>query len=962
MPYRSKILSVACKAICIACFLLLACHSISLAQSSSLKNDLIKLQASADSSIKKSPAEKIYIQFDKPYYATGDTAWFKIYLFNAPSHLLSAKSGLLYVDMMDDSDRLIKQYLLPVKNGVSWGNITLDNKVFKTGSYTLRAYTNWMRNFTPDGFYYKQLYISGTDENSWLINSEIKTSRSINDKTPVNAQLQFTGLDKVPDTGKFMQLKVLSGTKTPYKQKVKTDQNGLLNLNFQLPEKSSKPAIIVESEQKDQKAVIPLNLNRAEKIDLQFLPEGGSLVADLPANVGFKAIGENGKGAHVSGFILDHNHQQVAVFQSTHNGMGKFNLMVRDGEVYTAQISLPGGEFENCPLPQVKSSGTTLQIKNVMASDSIEVSVAATDDIARSGNSYFLIGKSRGIICYAAILNFHEGNYIRRKIARSLFPSGIAHFILATPSGQPLNERPTFIDHQDNLRIQIISNQPEYALRDSISLQLKVMDETGNPVAGNFSMAVTDAAMVKTDTLNDENIITNLLLTSDLKGYVEEPGYYLQPNAIAWQALDNLLLTQGWVSYEPILPQLPFEAEKEFAVKGRVVNVFGKPVKGSKLLLFSKSPPLLMDTVANNEGKFVFNHFPVVDTPVFIIKAVNRRGKSFNVGINIDEIKPPPFGVSGFPKMMPWYVNSDTTFINYIKDNITINKQQEYMPDGKRKLKEVVILARKTIKDSQNLNGAGNADQVIDEKELEQAGKKTWLQLLNEKVKGFREGVLVLSGSARPGSRIEKDRRLYRFLTDGDSAEITQGWYYIKNQAIKFIIDGIPVYKIYTPTGLAFNDITNYLNSHSAEDIKGIEVINSTKYSGTYVPIEWAATVRPNDIAFVEITTRSGHGPAIDNTIGVYLYKPLAISRPTQFYKPRYAVKDTTHKTDLRSTIDWEPNINTNKDGIASVSFYAADNASAYNIMIEGTDMMGNIGYKLYKIVVNKHKDGIKSK
>lgn len=961
MPYQQKILSVAFKATCIACFLLLACHQTSIAQSNSLKADLLKLKASADSLTKRSPAEKIYVQFDKSYYAIGDTAWFKVYLFNAPTHLLSAKSGLLYIDITSDSGKLIKQYLFAVKNGIAWGDVGFNPKEFKTGGYMLRAYTNWMRNFSTDGFYYKHFDIYDSNENTWLIKSEINASKSSKDKTPVNVRLQFTGPDKIPDTGKLMQLKVLSGSKTLYKQKIKTDQHGLLNIDFQLPDITSSPIMVAESEQKDQKAVIPLNLNRADRIDLQFLAEGGNLVAGLQANVAFKAIGEDGKGVQVVGAIMDHNHQQVANFQSLHNGMGRFSLAVKEGEVYTAQLSLPGGTVKTYPLPMVKSSGITLQLKNEMASDSVEVAIAATHDLMQQGNSCFLIGKSRGIICYAAIVNFHEGNFIRKKVAKSLFPTGIAHFIVTASMGQPLNERLVFIDHRDDLRIRITSNQPEYVSRDSVSLRMKVTDEAGNPISGNFSMVVQDGNMIKTDTLNEENILTRLLLTSDLEGYVEGPGYYFQLNPVAWWALDNLLLTQGWVGYEPILPALPFDAEKEFTVKGKVINVFNKPVKGSKLILFSKSPSFLMDTITNNEGNFVFDRFPVVDTPIFVIKAVNRRGKSFNVGININETKPPPFTPSKLPAMQPWYVNSDAAFINCVNNNMAINRQSEYTPDGKRKLREVVIKAQKTVKDSQNLNGPGNADLVIDEKELEQAGKKTFLQLFEEKINGFRVGHFRTSHIEPP----ETFDKIYRFESEIRGAGESD-WYFIKDKPVILIIDGTDIEYVFQP--FVFLDFTAYLESHSAEDIKGIEVNFSSKYNGNYkrrgkfqnAPIELSRALR--DYAFVEITTRSGHGPVIDNTIGMYLYKPLAISRPKQFYKPRYAVQDTIRKPDLRSIIDWEPNINTDKDGMATISFFAADNAAVYNIMIEGTDMKGNIGYKRYKIAVNKRKESAKSK
>jgi len=105
----------------------------------------------------------------------------------------------------------------------------------------------------------------------------------------------------------------------------------------------------------------------------------------------------------------------------------------------------------------------------------------------------------------------------------------------------------------------------------------------------------------------------------------------------------------------------------------------------------------------------------------------------------------------------------------------------------------------------------------------------------------------------------------------------------------------------------------------------------------------------------VEITTRSGHGPIIDNTPGMYLYRPLAISWPKQFYKPKYLVTDTTkHLSDLRSTVNWEPNINTDEDGKATVWFYAADKPSTYTITVEGVDFNGNLGYKRQKVIISK--------
>src|ERR1019366_5331866 len=118
------------------------------------------------------------------------------------------------------------------------------------------------------------------------------------------------------------------------------------------------------------------------------------------------------------------------------------------------------------------------------------------------------------IVCYAAIFNFHEGGFIKKKIAKSLFPTGITHFTVMSTKYQPLNERLIFIDHQDNPNIQFKADKPVYGSRDAVALKIKVPDRNGKPLQGNFSLAVTDDAQVKTVTLNSENINTRMLLTA----------------------------------------------------------------------------------------------------------------------------------------------------------------------------------------------------------------------------------------------------------------------------------------------------------------------------------------------------------------------------------------------------------------------------------------------------------------
>src|SRR5690606_34675978 len=119
----------------------------------------------------------------------------------------------------------------------------------------------------------------------------------------------------------------------------------------------------------EHQVTVPVPVNRPENTDLQFMPEGGNLVAEIASRVGFKAVGEDGHGTDISGRIYNSRNEEVATFSSSHNGMGSFELNPRSGETYVAKIALPGEITKDYPLPEIKSTGTALKIINSKESD-----------------------------------------------------------------------------------------------------------------------------------------------------------------------------------------------------------------------------------------------------------------------------------------------------------------------------------------------------------------------------------------------------------------------------------------------------------------------------------------------------------------------------------------------------------------------------------------------------------------
>lgn len=894
------------------------------------------------------PGEKVFLQFDKPYYSTGDTIWFKGYLMS-PAITYSPLSSRLYIELLNDSSAVMKRFVFPVGFGLTWGAIPLDKSLVHDGTYTIRAYTNWMRNFGDDYFFKQSFYVNNQGENTWLVNVHPSIAMA-EGKDNVKLALKFTSLDAQSSGLRDMQLKVMNGKKVLLRNTAQTAADGTMNVDFTLPPQTALKNLNVIAQDKLDKtrmALIPVQVNRSQDVDVQFMPESGSMVANIPSHIGFKAVGEDGKGIAVQGTVYDNDHNEVANINTVHYGIGTFDMTPQPGKTYSAQITINGGATKTVPLPVPLKTGTSLKVRNGMDKDTMTVSIYNTTEQSETAK-YYLIGMSRGVVCYGASLTFRN-NYFSTRIAKSLFPTGVVHFVLLNSAEQPVNERVTFVNHNDNLNIELKTEANTFLPRDSIPVHITVKDQDGKPVVGSFSMAVTDDSQVKAENAMSNNIVSHLLLSGDLKGYVEDPAFYFQHDEQSWKALDALLLTQGWVGYDlkkinqPVKPA--YDPEVQFAVKGTVTNLFNRPVSNSNVMLLAKGKEsFFKDTITNKEGKFTFNGLPQITKSTFIISARNKNGKVINGGIAVDEKNLSPEKPTTNILLDPWNVNTDTTVLNYVKSNksykMTLDRAQ-YGSAGKL-LRAVDIKDRAGVKNSQNLNGAGGSDQTLTEETMVNAGRASLYDVLTSKVKGFHQG-------------------FYK-----DSAKNMNLEFFIKDKRVRFVFDGIDLDRFYEPFGGQPNEHMEYQKQYldyiSAEDILGVEVLYSEGLSASYnahnLNTDELLTVTPtggrgSTYAYLEITTRAGSGPFIRRATGIYIYKPLPIAEYKQFYRPRYPVKDNLKNyVDLRSTIHWVPNIITDKTGASTVSFYAADKPTHYTIVLEGADMAGKVGYQTQKITI----------
>jgi hypothetical protein len=878
--------------------------------------------------------EKLYLQLDKLNYNLNDTLWLKAYLFNAATLKASAKSSIVYIEISDESNvmRLRRQVILT--DGLGSGSIALNGLDYPEGNYTIRAYTQWMRNFNESLVFKKQFTISNIDRDKWLINF----NSAIQNQT-AQLHLRLTETDKLPIANQQVLLGVRQGELVLRRDKPQiTSPNGELDLAVAV---RSNPAPVYASLHKgsyDDAAPLykfPVIYNRPINTAIQFMPEGGYLVTGISSIVGFKAIGEDGNGTIVTGSIVNaRTNEEVASFRSNSKGMGSFAFTPQPGMNCKAIVNLPGGIKKEYLLPEIKLTGTVLTVTNPDLNDSVILKITTSPGL---NNRYTLLGESRGLLCAAARVVL-VNNTQTLKLPKSAFASGIVRFTLLNEQLATLNERIIYIDHHDNLQINVTADKTAYNPQDSIALHLEVKDSNGNPVRGAFSMSVVNDLPLN-DNQHATSIATSLLLTSDLKGEVEDPDYYLL--AGHGNDLDNLLLTQGWTAFdwkEVFLPEKrpAFMAETAISIGGKVTNLFNKPVKNIQINLQSIKPSYSMDTQTDGNGNFIFKGMLQTDSTVFI-KARNAKDHSSTYGIELYRYQQEWPVFSKNKLQMPWYVITDTVHQKIADTLISYQEKAERLEDPSGKvLKQVDIKEKKIIKGSHNLNGPGNADQVIDEHDIAKEGKLTLLELLKKKVQGFRvEGM-----AGRKDYFIGAEAILRTNPPKGRGPFNPQGG---------FIFDGVRIENVYDGA------IYELLNSYTSDDIKGIEVMSKTYTSayemGYLTSEEIQRIIFP--APFIEITTRDGLDPLRKKTPADLVYRPVLSVSPKQFYRPAYPVKNSVAAAfDRRTTIHWEPNIVTDKDGKATVTFYAAGQPATYTVTTEGSNMSSSVGSSVQKIIV----------
>lgn len=643
----------------------------------------------------------------------------------------------------------------------------------------------------------------------------------------------------------------------------------------------------------------------AARPDVQFFPEGGDLVEGLPAVVACKATDVSGRGLDIRGQLLNAQNVAVTTFASRHAGMGRFSFVPGGGQRYHARVTLPDGSTADYPLPTPKPSGYTLRVVDGGENFLVEARYRGVGGAAAPGPVQ-LLTQVRGVVAYPGPRTLTGDVPAAWRMPKKNYPAGIVHFTLFDAQGNPQAERLAFVQNEAaGLRVSITADQPSYGPHAPVQLTVRVADAAGQPVAAHLSVGVNDAALSALDP-NAETIASNLLLTSDLTGYIENPGYYFRnPSPATAQALDDLLLTQGWRRFvwKPVLagqaPPARFLPEQELSLVGQVVSEHGRrPIPNSQLTFLQTRPAKNITTATTGpDGYFSFVGFPVGDTATITLQARRAQGGS-NVLIIPDNgpvpngqplpVLPPlsaaPAGVAGFVRRSRQAQAADLDLHpekavrNINLANVAVTAKREVVPRD----------------DSRRLYGA-TGGTVVDfaNNPAAQSGMNV-LQMLQGRVAG-----LTVSGNPPNMSAQIRGSGTPLFILDGQRVDI------------------------------------DFISNLQASEIEQVEVFKGTEAaifgsSGGAIAI-YTKRADPN-------YKGADKGPAP----GIATVKLPGFYAAREFYSPRYNALLANPPADPRtSTLYWNPDVRTNAQGQAELHFFTADGGGTFQATAEGLGVNG---------------------
>ena len=700
------------------------------------------------------------------------------------------------------------------------------------------------------------------------------------------------------------------------------------------PEYFFKKPLTIWPYQESRRTQRNTSVRKVSDFDVSFFPEGGYLIDGYDCCVAFKALGDDGGSVEVTGVLKNDREEVVDTLRTLHGGMGCLRFTPHTGERYYAECTMEGGKTERFDLPASRNTACVLKI--LQTEENFTVLPISGRPLPKGLK---LLVHCRGNICYHKPWNYDYASLIFR---RSDLPGGILQILLLDKAGNALSERLVF-NRGEELATTDMQVRGSLKQRTKVTLAVSATDPDGGPAAGDFSIAVTDRAAVPSATSG--SIYSTLLLTSELRGTIETPDWYFEgQDAARVTALDALLLTQGWRRYdvpelmkkEYVEPQYPLEVGQEIAGRINKGGLWNRRKKLDRYEMRMIVPRWHYSSQApiDKEGRFALNGFDFPDSTLFVLRPAAAKGLLPEAYVKVARDSFPEVGT------LPRVPETDAA-------NPYLAQARHYIEQrGQTDMRNVLI------------------DTVVVTHRIRQEMKSPEQRLASnswtaEQIKESGAGTILECLARMPGIKVSDYSISYRgtgalFVVDGQLEEPVD----MQASASGFPLTGMVrssrnvsrgaasgLGGIARPDGLGgFTQFTLAQQvmclSYPLEMVSRIDLIDSHD-SALYIP--WAKG------AVVSITLKKGKewedAVALMPSVDVAIASPLGYQTPAEFYAPAYATEKARRSMvpDYRTTLYWNPSVEFDETGRATVEFYTSDAPADYDITIEGITQTGKI-------------------
>jgi hypothetical protein len=649
-----------------------------------------------------------------------------------------------------------------------------------------------------------------------------------------------------------------------------------------------------------------------EKPNLEFFPEGGYLVENIISKVAIKIKDSKYYNYKLPIEIVDSGGTVISQLTSVEFGLGVFYINPKTDENYFANLKLNGKTYQYA-LPKALSQGYGVNIN--LRTDELLIRLHSTKN--KGLKQSFLMIHQRGKPLFDKVFSTSEKSDIISIYTGNL-QNGVTHITLFNDQGQPVCERLVFIDNPKNkVSVSVKRNKLDFKTREKVSLDLQIKNSEGHALSGNLSISVRDLEGIPHREYAS-NIKTWLLLNSDLRGKIDNPGYFFSDGDDVKKTflLDLVMLTNGWrrFTWQSILQEninaFVFDVEKGITISGttKMLTPPHKEVNTINTITFLGAQTLEMYSVTSDtDGRFSFGPYvfydsiPALIESKLIVPGNNAKTNYKDVLIALDDkvIESPEIQRSKFsPSSSNTMVLNDT----FLEAAAEVRDLNQIYDEDRQRLDEVVLTATLKTKEEER-------EQEMDER----------------------------SYFGAPSRRLD-----------------IQSDQFLSNTPMKYILQRFPGIRLDERYVYYRGEISRILFNNMEVDLDFINSLNSTD-------ISFIDFYDPNNSVYSRaaggvftIYGKLGSDRVTKNTSrqpGIINFTSKGFDRSKEFYAPDYSKElDQLTRTDIRTTLHWEPKVRfTSQDLSQEVSFYTCDSKGTYLIEIEGLTDSGipiqEIGY-----------------